>query len=71
MDHAELIEALGGGTVICDWLFKHSGRRIDREAVYKWHKRNRVPWKWRGALLVMATAHNLRPPEDFLPGGPL
>ncbi len=67
MTHAELIEALGGGTVISHRLSKVSGEIIDREAVYKWHKRNFIPWKWRIFLLAMAKERQVIPPENFFP----
>jgi hypothetical protein len=69
MTHAELIEALGGGTFISHRLSKVSGEIIDREAVYKWHKRNFIPWKWRVFLLAMAKERHATPPADFFPDG--
>jgi len=68
MTHAELIEALGGGTLISYRLSKASGEAIDREAVYKWHKRNFIPWKWRVFLLAMAKERQVIVPDNFFPG---
>lgn len=62
MDHADFIDALGGGTVIADKL------SIDREAVYAWKIRNSVPWRWRAPLLAIAKEKNVKPPKAFLPG---
>ena len=69
MTHAELIEALGGGTVISYRLSKVSGEVVDREAVYKWRKRNSIPWKWRSFLFEMAKEREVVLPENFFPVG--
>jgi len=62
MDHAQFIEALGGGTAIADKL------SIDREAVYAWKARNVIPWRWRAPLLQFAKEKKVAPPKAFLPG---
>lgn len=67
MTHGEFIKALGGGTVVADWLTANTDSTVDREAVYKWGEQQ-VPWKWRGYLLAMAKEKGLSAPDDFLPG---
>lgn len=64
MTHRSFIEALGNGTVIASWVSKESGRKVDREAVYKWST-NGIPYRWRPLLLKMARLKNVKPPKDL------
>lgn len=68
MDHAEFIEALGGGTKVAALLSEETGENIDREAVYKWRGLNRVPFRWRPHLVVIARRIGVKLPQDFVPG---
>jgi len=69
MKHSELIGALGGGTKVAEALKDApGGGEVDREAVYKWAKLDRIPWKWRAAVMAVARAQGQSVPEDFLPG---
>ena len=70
MKHSELIKELGGGTAVAEALKDApGGGEVDREAVYKWAKLNRVPYKWRPALAAVARAQGKSVPDDFIPGG--
>jgi len=69
MNHREFIQSLGGGTKVAELLLTApGGGEIDREAVYKWIKLNRVPWKWRPALVAVARGQGVSIPADFIPG---
>ena len=72
--HAEVIDALGGGTELAAALSKYLGKEIDRESVYKW-KTNGIPWKYRTPIAVLADRKGVEVPKDFgnlpAPGGPL
>lgn len=68
MTHSEFIDALGGGTKIAEWLTANAGEHVDREAVYKWKELDRIPWRWRSLLIVMAKDASITVPKDFLPG---
>ncbi len=64
--HADLIDQLGGGTVVAAAIFgeiEARGRR--REAVYKW-KRNGIPWRFRGAIERIARQRGVALPDQFL-----
>lgn len=69
MKHSDLIKDLGGATKLAELLLvAPGGGQIDREAVYKWVKLDRVPWKWRPAVMAVARNHGVPLPDDFLPG---
>lgn len=68
MDHAEFITLLGGGTKVAALLAEETGEKIDREAVYKWRELNRVPFRWRPHLVVIARRVGVKLPQDFVPG---
>jgi len=57
---------MGGATELARRLTHATGRRVGREAVYKWGK-NGVPWKWRHHLAPLAVAQGLTLPDGFLP----
>lgn len=63
--HADLIDALGGGTKLATALSRATGETFDREQVYKW-KRNGVPWRWRAHVRRLAEAMGESVPADFL-----
>lgn len=65
MTHAQFIEALGNGTQIAAWLEAATGKRVGREAVYKW-RANDIPLKWRPHLVRMATEKGVALPENFM-----
>jgi hypothetical protein len=67
MKHSELIEQLGGGTRVAKLLNDElETAAIDRDAVYKWAKLDRIPWKWRPAVMAVARAQGISIPESFL-----
>lgn len=69
MKHSDIIKDLGGATEIVKLLADApGGGRVDREAVYKWIKLERIPWKWRPAVMGIARAQGVPLPDDFLPG---
>lgn len=68
MGHAELIQALGGGTAVAKRLSEMTGKPVDREIVYKWREFDRIPWRWRGHLIAIAKEQRQRLPPEFLPG---
>lgn len=69
MKHSDLIKELGGGTAVAQALKDApGGGEIDREAVYKWAKLDRIPWKWRPAVMAVARSQGKSVPDDFLPG---
>lgn len=69
MTHASLIEKLGGGTKLATLLQDApGGGKVDREAVYKWAKLDRIPWRWRPAVAAVARAQGVAIPDDFIPG---
>ena len=69
MNHREFIQSLGGGTKVAELLSTApGGGEIDREAVYKWIKLNRVPWKWRPALVAVVRDQGKPLPNEFIPG---
>lgn len=71
MKHSDLIKELGGGTELAKALKDApSGGDIDREAVYKWSKLDRIPWKWRPAVMAVARAQGISIPESFLGNEP-
>ncbi len=64
--HADLINQLGGGTVVAAAIFGEiEARGKRREAVYKW-KRNGIPWRWRGAVERVARQRGVPIPAGFL-----
>ena len=69
MTHSDLIEKLGGGTILAARL-SHApgGGEIARSAIYQWAKLNHIPWKWRPAVMAVARSHGVPLPEDFIPG---
>lgn len=69
MKHSDLIRDLGGATEVVKLLADApGGGPVDREAVYKWVKLDRIPWKWRAAVMSVARAQGKSIPDDFLPG---
>lgn len=52
---------------MAEWVSSASGKKLDREAVYKWAV-NGIPWKWRPFVAKMATEKNVVLPPDFMPG---
>ena len=62
--HADLIEAIGGGTRVAEMLTE-AGAPVDREAVYKW-KSNGVPWKYRNVVARLAEKAEKPLPPGFL-----
>lgn len=64
--HTSLIEQLGGGTEVARALTALTGEDVDREAVYQWRIRNRVPWKWQPPLSILARSKNIELPSGFL-----
>jgi hypothetical protein len=73
--HAYLIDALGGGQkvaeAVSDFLGLEGGDRVDREAVYKWKKENRIPYRWRDGVRALAIQGGLDLPADMMPPEPL
>ena len=69
MEHAALINELGGGTKVAAALTERTGTTIDREAVYKW-KVHGVPWRWRIHVARLAQEAGKSVPADFL-GAPV
>lgn len=67
MTHRKLIDQLGKGTVVADWVSKAGGETVDREAVYKWAT-NGIPWRWRPLVAKMAKQKGIPLPKDFIPG---
>jgi hypothetical protein len=66
MKHSDLIKELGGGTELARLLNEALGSdEIDREAVYKWAKLDRIPWRWRPVVVAVARAQGKPIPEDF------
>jgi hypothetical protein len=69
MRHSKLIEELGGGTALAEALLKApGGGPVDREAIYKWIKLDRIPWRWRAPVAAIARAQGKPIPTDFFPG---
>lgn len=66
--HSAIIEQLGGGTTVSDLLTELTGRRVDRERVYKW-RRNGVPWEFRVPVARILIGRGLPIPAGFLPDG--
>ena len=68
--HADLIDQLGGGTLLAVTLFGGIGEKgKHREAVYKW-KQNGIPWRWRPTIERLARDRGLTLPAGFmLPAG--
>lgn len=69
MDHATLIERLGGGAILAERLRK-AGIKVDREAIYKWREYNHIPWKWRSVIASAAEKDGITIPRNFLPEVP-
>lgn len=65
MAHKDLIDKLGKGTEVANWLHAR-GHDVDRDAIYKWAV-NGVPWRWRPLVARMATEKGVRLPKGFLP----
>lgn len=64
MQHADLIEELGGtGQVVSD-LEAVTGRTFSPSAVSNWKCRG-VPWRWRSAVKTIAKRKGVTLPEDF------
>ena len=70
--HAELIEALGGGTVLMGALKQITGWDVPRDNIYAW-KRNGIAWKYRPAVARLAAEKGVELPAQFLglPGNAL
>ena len=66
MDHAGLINALGGGRELSRRLKEH-GHKVGEEAIYKWREFNRVPYKWRPVIATLARRRRIELPKNFLP----
>lgn len=64
MSHRTFITELGNGTAVAAWVSKHAGKRVDREAVYKWAS-NGIPWRWRPLLARMAREKGVKAPPDI------
>lgn len=64
-EHAKLIEALGDGTAVAEWLSGRTHQPVDREAVYKW-KKNGVAWRYRNLVAAMADELKVLLPDGFL-----
>jgi hypothetical protein len=57
--HSEIIDHLGGGTAVAEGLAA-AGHEADREMVYKWHKRDRIPQEWWSPLVELARTKKKR-----------
>ncbi len=66
--HSDLIETLGGATKVAELLSAETGEDVDREAIYKWRKLNRVPWRWRPHVAQVAKRSGVKVPAGFLTG---
>ena len=64
--HGNLIEKLGGGTVLAVALWGEAGEKR-REAIYKW-KQNGIPWRWRPEIYRLAALRGVTVPTEFLSG---
>jgi hypothetical protein len=68
MDHREILQKLGGGTVVADRLSTMTKTLVDREAVYKWREKNSIPHRWRPFIAQLAAEARIRLPKNFIPG---
>ena len=67
MTHAALIDKLGDGNAVAALLFEKSGKKISRDAVYKW-KANGIPWRWQPFFAKICKDRGWRVPKDFVAG---
>ena len=68
IQHARLINELGGTSQVAQILSSRTGRNVTRAAVAMMRQRGRIPYRYRGALLEVAATRGLRIPVNFLTG---
>ena len=61
-DHAKLIADLGGTVATA----KKLGHGVTPNMTWNWRAADRVPWRWRPALAVVAKREKITLPEGFL-----
>lgn len=63
-DHSQLIADLGGATAVAGAIKSRLGIRLTSQAVSNW-KRRGIPFRYRGALVVLAQEKGAKTPADF------
>ena len=66
MNHAKLIETLGGAKKIAAELHVMTGEDLSYDTVRKW-KIQGVPWKWRVPVAALAQQQGKALPKQFIP----
>lgn len=64
MTHARFIDDLGGPTAVAEAIRYRMGRGLTSQAVSNW-KRRGIPYRYRGALTVLAQEKEVETPADF------
>lgn len=67
-DHLELINALGGPTVVAEMMKKRLNIRLKPQAVSNWARRG-IPFRYRAPLAIEAREHDVGVPANFLGEG--
>jgi hypothetical protein len=65
-DHAELIQALGGGAIVATGLSDHSGETVLPVTVRAWLPRNRIPPEYWPGIIELAAAKGIAISADWL-----
>lgn len=58
--HSVLIDELGGAPAVARTL------NLKTNVVSNWHKRGRIPWRWRPAIARLAASKEILVAADFL-----
>jgi hypothetical protein len=68
LEHAQLIDRLGGTYKVRDLIAEKTGRQMTTQAV-SMMKRQGIPWHYRHLLADLAKAKRIKVPKNFLVPG--